>query len=179
MGEDVDVVVIGGGIAGGAIGCALARAGVAVEILELQEAYHEQNRGECLSPWGAGEAERLGVADALFDAGPAPILRWTQWDEIYQPDEAPTVDLAQFAWGASSPFAIHHYRTCESFAAAAVASGATLRMGIRDRGASSTGRACTRGSSATPGASCGRCRPAPAGRRASTAGTTSRHHARR
>jgi menaquinone-9 beta-reductase len=34
--------------------------------------------------------------------------------------------------GARCPYAIHHYRTCESFARAAVAAGGTLRMGIRN-----------------------------------------------
>jgi 2-polyprenyl-6-methoxyphenol hydroxylase-like FAD-dependent oxidoreductase len=128
---DVDVVVVGGGIGGGAISAALARSGISVEILEIQDEYRDQNRGEALSPWGAGEAERLGLGDALYDADPAPLERWVQWDEIYEPSEAPTVNLLQMSLGARCPYAIHHHRTCESFVAAARAAGATLRMGVR------------------------------------------------
>lgn len=129
---DVEVVVVGGGIAGGSVAAALARAGISVEILERQDDYRDLRRGEALSPWGVHEAERLGVADALFDANPAPLEKWVQWDEVYAPSEAPSVDLMQVSWGARSPYAIRHCETSESFAAAAVAAGAVLRMGVRD-----------------------------------------------
>lgn len=131
--DRADVVVVGGGIAGGALGLALARAGLAVTILEFQDTYRDLVRGEMLSPWGLGDAERLGVADAIYQAAPAPLRRWVQWDEVYHPDEAPTIDLTQtFVPDVGNPHAIHHYKTCSAFVSRAARSGATVRMGVRD-----------------------------------------------
>lgn len=133
---DPDVVIVGGGIAGAAVGLALARQGISATILEFQHEYKDQVRGEALCPWGMAEAIRLGVSDAVFDAGPAPIRRWIQWDEVYAPEEAPTMNIGAlcqtYVPGVDSAFALHHYKTCEALATAATGAGATLLMGVRD-----------------------------------------------
>ena len=127
-----DVVVVGGGIAGAATALALARRGVDVVVLEFQDAYRDLVRGEMLSPWGVAEAERMGVADAVFAAGPSRLRQWVHWDEIYMPEEAPVFDLTQpFVPGIEGPLAIHHYRTCQAMAERAVAAGVHFVFGAR------------------------------------------------
>ena len=91
MTDQCDVVIVGGGIAGGALGLGLARAGIAVRILERQQSYRDLVRGEFLAPWGMEDATRLGVADAIYAAGAWPLRRWIQWDEIHEPEEAPVM----------------------------------------------------------------------------------------
>jgi 2-polyprenyl-6-methoxyphenol hydroxylase-like FAD-dependent oxidoreductase len=131
--ERADVVIIGGGIAGGALALGLTRAGLSVVLLEFQDGYKDLVRGEMLSPWGLQDAERLGVGDAVYGAGPAPLRRWVQWDEIYHPDDAPSIDLTQtFVPGVGSPHAIHHYKTCMAMVTGAQRAGATVQMAVKD-----------------------------------------------
>ena len=128
-----DVVVCGGGIAGGAMGAFLARQGLDVVVLEFQDAYRDFVRGEVLSPWGVGETHRMGISDLLYAAEPSLLHTWIRWDEIYEPDEAPRVDLLMgFVNGVRGPLAIHHYRTCQAFAVGAAEAGASVMMGVRN-----------------------------------------------
>jgi NADPH-dependent 2,4-dienoyl-CoA reductase/sulfur reductase-like enzyme len=47
-----DVVIVGAGIAGGALATALARSGVSVLLLEKTRLHHDRVRGESMVPWG-------------------------------------------------------------------------------------------------------------------------------
>lgn len=135
MSSSVDLVVVGGGIAGASLALVMARAGRSVTILEFQDEYRDLVRGEALSPWGMVDAVRMGVSDALDAACPSLIRRWTQWDEAFSPDEVPTVDIRSLAQkyvpDAEGLFAIRHHRTCEELARAAVRAGAELHFGVR------------------------------------------------
>jgi len=65
---DYDLVVIGGGLGGAAIGKALAEHGARVLILECEKQFHDRIRGEGLTPWGGAEAQRLGIYQMLVDS---------------------------------------------------------------------------------------------------------------
>jgi 2-polyprenyl-6-methoxyphenol hydroxylase-like FAD-dependent oxidoreductase len=134
--DEPDVVIVGGGIAGGALALGLARRGTPVLVLERQEYYRDLVRGEWLSPWGMADAERLGVADAIHAAGAWPLRRWVQWDEIYLHEEPPEVDLCEWSEhlvpGSEAPLAISHHDTCEALMSRATAAGADVRMGVKD-----------------------------------------------
>jgi flavin-dependent dehydrogenase len=119
-----DVVIVGGGIAGGAL---------STVILELQDGYTDQVRGEMLSPWGIFEVHKMGLDDALYAANPSPLLRWVQWDEVYSDQtEAPLIDLTRsFVPGVGAPLSISHFRTCESFVSHAIAAGSVVHFGTK------------------------------------------------
>ena len=59
--KTADVVVVGAGVAGAALGTVLARDGLDVVVLERQTRYRDKVRGEFLAPWGVAELDRLGL----------------------------------------------------------------------------------------------------------------------
>jgi 2-polyprenyl-6-methoxyphenol hydroxylase-like FAD-dependent oxidoreductase len=64
-----DLVIVGGGIAGCALGRAMAENGAEVLILEKELRYRDRIRGEILMPWGTLEAKTLGLYDILLGSG--------------------------------------------------------------------------------------------------------------
>src|SRR5262245_51464757 len=63
-----DLVIVGGGIAGCALGRSMAQSGAAVLILEKELQYRDRIRGELLMPWGTLEAKTLGIYDILLQS---------------------------------------------------------------------------------------------------------------
>ena len=61
-----DLLIIGGGIAGSALGRAMAQNGVHVLIVERETVFRDRIRGEVLLPWGSVEAKALGLYDLLL-----------------------------------------------------------------------------------------------------------------
>jgi 2-polyprenyl-6-methoxyphenol hydroxylase-like FAD-dependent oxidoreductase len=103
---DVDVAIVGGGVAGATLAIALARAGVDVAVVEREEKFRDRVRGDGLFPWGTVEASRLGIADVLPAAGGRPLPIWqTYADRAPNPpydwrDDVPTGDVL---WGIDHP----------------------------------------------------------------------------
>ncbi|MFC5286842.1 FAD-dependent oxidoreductase [Actinokineospora guangxiensis] len=128
----VDVVVVGGGIAGASAASYLAMNGLSVVMLEKQEAYTDIVRGEWIAPWGMREAQLLGVEDAFGLGGAWEIREWTQWDETTDdPHTAETVDMTRFVPGVGGPLSFPHHTVCELMAVQAVDYGATVVMGVQ------------------------------------------------
>ena len=71
-----DVVIVGGGIGGAALGRALAEAGLGVTVLEATETYPDRVRGESMQPWGVAEARAVGAESVLMDAGAHVAPLW-------------------------------------------------------------------------------------------------------
>ena len=63
-----DLLIIGGGLAGAALGRSMALSGAHVLIIEKETEFRDRIRGEVLLPWGNVEAKELGIYDILLKA---------------------------------------------------------------------------------------------------------------
>ena len=66
---NVDVIVVGGGLAGSTLATVLARKRLKILVLERETTFKDRVRGENMLPWGVAAARRLGVLDGLVAAG--------------------------------------------------------------------------------------------------------------
>lgn len=134
MAVDYDVVIVGGGIAGGALATVLARTGLGVLMLERQEQYRDQVRGEYMAPWGVPVAQRLGLLDVLTGDSTRACFQRTAifYDENSSPAEAEAapLDMSVFVPGVAGSMDLGHPETCEALAQSAAAAGADVRRGV-------------------------------------------------
>ncbi|MBV8137557.1 MAG: FAD-dependent monooxygenase, partial [Deltaproteobacteria bacterium] len=135
MPETAEVVVVGGGIGGGALATALARAGVSALVLEKSIQHVDRVRGEWLSPWGVAETMRLGLYESLLGAGAHHLGEHVGFgDDV---DEATARGHAlKFAAleeaGLKPPLCMRHPDMCDLLNATAVESGATVLRNVSD-----------------------------------------------
>jgi menaquinone-9 beta-reductase len=61
-----DLLIVGGGLAGAALGRSMAMAGKHVLIVEKSLEFRDRIRGEVLLPWGGVEAMELGIHELLL-----------------------------------------------------------------------------------------------------------------
>ena len=125
----LDLAIVGGGIAGGALATVMARRGAHVLLLERETRYRDHIRGEILWQWGVAEARRLGLEDVLIEAGGLIVPRFVFFDEVAPP--APE-DLADAVAGIPGSLNLAHPVACEALVDAAAAAGADVRRGVAD-----------------------------------------------
>jgi len=130
--EQPAVMIIGSGIAGGALAAALANAGVPVLVLERTEQFIDHVRGEYMHPWGVAEAMKLGLHDDLIGAGGNVISRFVGYDEVFSPAEAEatTLPLADLVPGVPGALGIGHPVASQALFDAAVRAGAQALRGV-------------------------------------------------
>jgi 2-polyprenyl-6-methoxyphenol hydroxylase-like FAD-dependent oxidoreductase len=93
---NVDVIAVGGGLAGSTLATVLSRHGRRVLVLERETTFKDRVRGENMLPWGVATARRLGVLDDLIGAGGhlVPFFNFyamgTQTDHRPLPQTTPT-----------------------------------------------------------------------------------------
>jgi 2-polyprenyl-6-methoxyphenol hydroxylase-like FAD-dependent oxidoreductase len=128
-----DLVIIGGGIAGGALATVMARAGHSVLVLEKSEVYRDLVRGEWIAPWGVIEAQTLGLIDTFLHAGGHWVSYHAEFgDGIDIADaEAKKTPLAVLP-GVPGPLCIGHPAACEALRAAAIDAGVTFLRNVDD-----------------------------------------------
>jgi 2-polyprenyl-6-methoxyphenol hydroxylase-like FAD-dependent oxidoreductase len=125
-----DVVIVGSGIAGGALATVLAASGMSVLTLERQLEYRDHIRGEILWPWGVRFARMAGVERVLLDAGALVIPRFIAYVEG---GSGPiTIEVGESVEGIEGSLNITHPRACSALADAAVSAGADARRGVRN-----------------------------------------------
>jgi 2-polyprenyl-6-methoxyphenol hydroxylase-like FAD-dependent oxidoreductase len=132
MERSVDVVVVGGGIAGCALARTVAGSGSRVLVLERQTAYRDKVRGEFLHPWGVAEAIQLGLDEILLAGGGSWITEAMGYDELIAPSEVVPFPLAMFRPDVPGAMDLGHPQTCAALAAAAEAAGAEMARGVGD-----------------------------------------------
>lgn len=131
-----DVAIVGGGIAGGALACALSRGGLEVLLLERQVEYRDRVLGEGMMPWGVAEARRAGVEDVLLDNrdGTVTLTHWLGYEMGIDPTgvEVDASPLGQAVAGIDGILDVRHPVACEAFVGAASVSGATVVRGATE-----------------------------------------------
>jgi 2-polyprenyl-6-methoxyphenol hydroxylase-like FAD-dependent oxidoreductase len=127
----VDLVVIGGGIAGSSLATVMARAGRSVLVLEKSRQYEDRVRGETWVPWGAAEADRLGLANTLLAAGGHYSDRMALYDPALPGGEPPGAAEPPAEHEGPGPFInIAHPDACQALADLAAAAGAEVIRGV-------------------------------------------------
>jgi 2-polyprenyl-6-methoxyphenol hydroxylase-like FAD-dependent oxidoreductase len=132
--SEPDAVIVGAGIAGGALGTVLARAGFGVVLLERETSYPDRVRGEFLVPWGVTELAKLKLLQPLREAGALFTKRNISYDEIFAPAEAEAraLDLTKMHAARIGGLCLGHPATCDIFARLAATSGASVLRGAGD-----------------------------------------------
>ncbi len=130
-----DAVIIGGGIGGSALAITLARAGIAVTILEKSTVHVDHVRGEWVAPWGVAETQRLGLYDLLMSAGGHHLKRHIPFGDDIDIETArgQTIEFAAFEGaGFKPPLCMRHPYMCDVLNAEAIACGAELLRDVSD-----------------------------------------------
>src|SRR5258708_27544963 len=129
-----DVVIVGAGIAGGALGTVLAGAGFEVALLDREKSYPDRVRGEFMAPWGVTELAKLELLQPLREAGALFTRRNIPFDEIFAPAEAEAraLDLTKMHSEGLGALCLGHPATCDIFAQLATAAEAILLRGAGD-----------------------------------------------
>jgi 2-polyprenyl-6-methoxyphenol hydroxylase-like FAD-dependent oxidoreductase len=127
-----EIVIVGGGVAGGALGTVLARAGRDVTVLERSAVYEDRVRGEWVAPWGVVEVQALGLYEELLRAGAHHLRRHVTYDETLEPAaaEGTGFSLDAFAPDVPGPLTLGHPALCEIYERTARTAGATVRRGV-------------------------------------------------
>ena len=133
MSEDFDVVIVGGGITGSAMGIVLARSGVRVKVLERDRIYQDRVRGEFMASWGVKELQRLGLADILTEAGGIFVDHFIPYDENIPAEMAEKFAFEFPTLGPDIPatLCMGHPAMCEALNQAAMAAGAEVVRGVK------------------------------------------------
>jgi menaquinone-9 beta-reductase len=127
-----DVVIVGGGIGGGALAKNLAEAGVAVLVLERTQEYADVVRGEWIAPWGVSETKAVGVYPIYVANGGHHVTRHVSYDEDIAPRvaEKAAFDLTTLLPDNPGPLCIGHPSMCNLLNQAATTAGATVLRGV-------------------------------------------------
>jgi 2-polyprenyl-6-methoxyphenol hydroxylase-like FAD-dependent oxidoreductase len=127
--DRADVVIVGGGIGGASLACALATAGLGVVVLEASTEFEDRVRGESMHVWGVKEARDLGVLPVLKEAGAHIAPTWKQYVAGAPASEIPMSIMAE---GIEGSLNLRHPDACQALIDAAASAGATVVRGVRD-----------------------------------------------
>ena len=130
-----EVVIVGAGIGGSALATVLARAGIAVTLLEKSLVHVDHVRGEWLAPWGVAETQRLGLYETLLAAGGHHLARHIAYGDDTDPAtaESQLLDMTAFAnAGFRPPLCMRHPDMCDLLNGEAIKAGAELLRGVTD-----------------------------------------------
>ena len=131
--DQIDVVVVGGGIGGSTLAATLSNAGISVLVLERETEFVDRVRGEWIAPWGVVEAKTLGLYDHLMNAGGHHITRHIGYDETLTPTQAEAGELPLgIIEGIPGPLTIEHVKLQNIAVKIAVQAGATTLRGVKN-----------------------------------------------
>ena len=134
MSDQFDIVIVGGGIGGGALATALARRGVSVLVLEKSTVYRDLVRGEWIAPWGVVELKRIGLYEDLIAIGGHHLSKHIFYGDTIDPAEAEAnaLPIDALVPGVPGPLCLGHPAMCNRLNETATAAGATVLRGVTD-----------------------------------------------
>jgi 2-polyprenyl-6-methoxyphenol hydroxylase-like FAD-dependent oxidoreductase len=134
MSNQPEIVIVGGGIGGGALATVLARAGLSVGVLERDLDPVDRVRGEFMAPWGVAEAARLGLLQKLSCTGGVFATRAIYYDENKSAEQAEATphDMRAVHPIGTGAHCAGHPAMCAALCQAAVAEGASVLRGVKD-----------------------------------------------
>ncbi len=133
-GQSLDVIIVGGGIAGSNLAANLAENGLGVELLEREKEFVDRVRGEWMAPWGVAETKMLGVYDKFMAAGGHHVTKAINYDELLTPAqaEANTTQIAKLHPDAPGALCLEHVVMQNTAMQHAIESGVAVRRGVKD-----------------------------------------------
>lgn len=132
--QEVDLVIVGGGIGGSSMGLVMSRAGYSCVVLERTTTFPDRTRGEWLAPWGVLEARRIGIEEDLRSARGHILRRLV----IYEPEipreeaESDVLDFSRMVPDVEGPMTQRHPDACQVLFDAAASAGAHCVRGVED-----------------------------------------------
>jgi 2-polyprenyl-6-methoxyphenol hydroxylase-like FAD-dependent oxidoreductase len=130
--DDVDLVVVGGGIAGSAIAGRMSAAGAKVLVLEQTERFTDRVRGEYIAAWGVREVVALGLWDVVEAVAHSNLLtHFVGFEERIAEDVALASmrDFTAMMPDVPGAFGVSHPGVSEALLAHAAACGAVVSRG--------------------------------------------------
>jgi 2-polyprenyl-6-methoxyphenol hydroxylase-like FAD-dependent oxidoreductase len=130
--DNYDLIIVGGGIGGGALATVMARAGRSVLVLEKSTVYRDRVRGEWMAPWGVAEAKRIGLYGDLIGAGGHHLSKHITYGDTVDPAaaEAGALPIDALVPGIPGPLCIGHPAHCELLECTARDAGAEGLRGV-------------------------------------------------
>jgi 2-polyprenyl-6-methoxyphenol hydroxylase-like FAD-dependent oxidoreductase len=124
----LDVIIVGGGLAGSTLATELARVDKKVLVLEQETQFKDRVRGENMLPWGVAVARRLGLVERLLAAGGHQTQYWV----IYMGgNPISNRDLHATTPDGEVSLNIYHPSMQETLLERASAAGVEVRRGAR------------------------------------------------
>ncbi len=129
--QNPDVVIVGAGIGGSALACALSEANLRVVLLEKTLEHKDVVRGEWMAPWGVAEADKLGLTSVYEAHGAHRPDRFIGYNEHHSREQAENAALVFGEGPVCPPLCIGHPRACDVLNRVACEKGAQLCRGIQ------------------------------------------------
>ena len=129
MGNDYDLIVVGGGLAGATLARSLAGKGARVLVLERERVFRDRVRGELVHPWGVAETRLLGIYDLLKQTCGYEVR--TRFNQIYGAPPAQPRDLIATTPHRAGSLHFPHPDMQEVLLDACTQAGATVQRGLR------------------------------------------------
>jgi len=122
-----DLVIVGGGLAGAALGMAMVKEGARVLVLERETQFKDRVRGESMASWGTAEARELGIHELMRDAGGCDIR---YWDTYAGPMPRNRRDLPAMTKQKAPSVTFYHPEMQEALLRAAAEAGVEVRRKV-------------------------------------------------
>jgi len=124
-----DLIIIGGGLVGSALGRIMASNGRSVLILERTTEFQDRIRGEVLMPWGVAEAKKLGLHSLLLESCATEVAGWSKYTNTGKLINCR--DLATSSASGNAAMGFYHPAMQEVLLLAAGSAGATIKRGAK------------------------------------------------